>query len=65
MTRRWPGVISIVDELHRLSADSSSGLEEWTFAGRLNCSHEDKLSRMTQCVLSLYATVSVCVKYMS
>ena len=58
VTLRWPGLISIVDRLHKLSTDSNSGLEQWTFAERLAFGgEEDKFSKVTQCVLSLYATV--------
>ncbi|XP_070200222.1 uncharacterized protein [Littorina saxatilis] len=58
VTRRWPGLISIVDRLHELNADSTSGLQEWNFAGRVAWEGEDdKFSKITHCVLSLYATI--------
>lgn len=58
VTRRWPGLISIVDRLHALQAEPASGLQHWTFGGRLPWGGEDeKFSLICKCVLSLYATI--------
>ncbi|CAG5116236.1 unnamed protein product, partial [Candidula unifasciata] len=53
----WSGIIRIMDSLHDLYSDPDVGLSEWTFANRLPSHSKDKLTSLSKCALSLYATI--------
>ncbi|ESO97479.1 hypothetical protein LOTGIDRAFT_115152 [Lottia gigantea] len=55
---KLPGMMCIIDTLHELYEDPSSGLSQWTFANRLKCTGENKLSTLCRCVLTLFSKLS-------
>ncbi|XP_012940022.1 uncharacterized protein LOC101847826 isoform X3 [Aplysia californica] len=57
VTNHWTGIIPVMDSLHDMYQSDSNCLAHWTFANRLPGHCADRLSSLSKCALSLYATI--------
>lgn len=55
LSKRWPNLNMITDKLTKRYSESNSGLKHWTFAGRLPCKEDQRLTLMSDCLSFLYS----------
>ncbi|KAL5007640.1 hypothetical protein ScPMuIL_016446 [Solemya velum] len=54
LVHKYCSLDSVLETLHILFDDASSGLQDWTFAGRLKYDVGDQLPLMDKCLLTLF-----------
>lgn len=57
LVHKYCSLDSVLETLHILFDDASSGLQDWTFAGRLKYDVGDQLPLMDKCLLTLFTKV--------
>ncbi|XP_063401172.1 serine-rich adhesin for platelets-like isoform X2 [Mytilus trossulus] len=55
ISKHWSDINNITDKLTRRYKERSSGLNQWTFAGRLSCQEGQRLSMMSHCLSLLFS----------
>ncbi|XP_076114101.1 uncharacterized protein LOC143082342 isoform X1 [Mytilus galloprovincialis] len=55
ISKHWSDINNVTDKLTSRYKERSSGLNQWTFAGRLSCQEGQRLSMMSHCLSLLFS----------